>query len=87
VQTKVLDLKSKSKAILFQTKQSHFLQNWWSRDTYERFQEKNKCFIDHYNNYTFPLLGEIPNYNGPIGVNGRKTLGENIAGKICVKNE
>lgn len=40
----------------------------------EAFKEKAECFIDQYHEFT------VPNPNGePLHVNGRLTLGENIA--------
>jgi endothelin-converting enzyme len=48
--------------------------NWWDDKTVEGFEERAQCFIDQYSNYTV---------TGPDGkvlhVNGRLTLGENIA--------
>jgi len=54
-------------------------QNWWSNDTKTQFVDKYQCFIEQYNNFSFPALSEIPGYDGPISVNGTQTLGENIA--------
>ena len=39
-------------------------------------------FIDEYDGYTFKIFEKIPNYKGPKGVDGTRTLGENIAGKF-----
>ena len=48
--------------------------DWWDNSTVEAFQDKAQCFIDQYHKFT------VPNPNGePIHVNGRLTLGENIA--------
>ena len=48
--------------------------DWWDNSTVEAFQDKAQCFIDQYHIFT------VPNPNGePIHVNGRLTLGENIA--------
>ena len=55
--------------------------NWWSNQTRKEFQKKQKCFIDEYDGYTFKIFDKIPNYKGPKGVDGTRTLGENIAGK------
>ena len=56
-------------------------KNWWTNATRNEFQNKQKCFIEEYGNYNFPildLLGE--DYHGPKNVSGTRTLGENIAG-------
>ncbi|KAK4690752.1 hypothetical protein P7C71_g6112, partial [Lecanoromycetidae sp. Uapishka_2] len=48
--------------------------DWWNDKTVEAFEEKAKCFVDQYHDFT------VPNPNGePLHVNGRLTLGENIA--------
>ncbi|KAI8078789.1 uncharacterized protein BX664DRAFT_362351 [Halteromyces radiatus] len=50
------------------------LSQWWSNATMEQFNEKAQCFIDQYNGF---------NIQGPDGqdhhVNGKMTLGENLA--------
>ena len=57
----------------------HYDQNgnftgWWDSTTIENFQEKARCFVDQYHNYT------VPGPDGkPLHVNGLLTLGENIA--------
>lgn len=53
--------------------------NWWSNQTRKEFQKKQQCFIDEYDGYTFKIFDKIPNYKGPKGVDGTRTLGENIA--------
>ena len=48
--------------------------DWWNDKTVQAFKSKAQCFIDQYHNFT------VPNPNGePLHVNGRLTLGENIA--------
>lgn len=48
--------------------------DWWDNSTVEAFNDKVQCFIDQYHKFT------VPNPNGePLHVNGRLTLGENIA--------
>ena len=62
-------------------------KNWWTNATRKEFQNKQKCFIEEYGNYNFPildLLGE--DYHGPKNVSGTRTLGENIAGIYNDKN-
>lgn len=48
--------------------------DWWDQDTVDAFTSKAQCFIDQYHEFTIPG----PN-NEPLHVNGRLTLGENIA--------
>ncbi|KAF2153618.1 peptidase family M13 [Myriangium duriaei CBS 260.36] len=47
--------------------------DWWDETTLAAFRKKTRCFVDQYANYS------IPSANGPAYVNGRLTLGENIA--------
>ncbi len=49
---------------------------WWDHATIEAFKEKAQCFIDQYHEFTVP--GPGPG-DEPLHVNGRLTLGENIA--------
>lgn len=57
----------------------HYDQNgnytdWWSNATVKAFEERAECFVDQYANYS------VPGPDGkPLHVNGRLTLGENIA--------
>ncbi|CAB3227830.1 unnamed protein product [Arctia plantaginis] len=44
---------------------------WWSNDTIESFINKTQCFVDQYSTYYVSELDEH--------VDGKKTLGENIA--------
>lgn len=50
------------------------LTDWWTNNTVEGFEARAECFVDEYSNFTAA---------GPNGttlhVNGRLTLGENIA--------
>ncbi|KAL1982237.1 hypothetical protein VTN96DRAFT_1606 [Rasamsonia emersonii] len=50
--------------------------NWWDDNTVEAFEERAQCFVDQYSNFTVP--GPEPD-SEPLHVNGRLTLGENIA--------
>ncbi|GJC90744.1 endothelin-converting enzyme [Colletotrichum liriopes] len=57
----------------------HFDQNgnytdWWSDATVEAFKERAECFVDQYHNFTVPGPDDKP-----LHVNGRLTLGENLA--------
>ncbi|XP_054650622.1 endothelin-converting enzyme-like 1 isoform X1 [Dunckerocampus dactyliophorus] len=45
------------------------LKQWWTEDSYRKFQKKAECIVKLYNNFTV--------YNQRV--NGRLTLGENIA--------
>ncbi|CAK1542937.1 unnamed protein product [Leptosia nina] len=50
---------------------------WWSNDTIKAYINKTQCFIDQYSSYYIPQLGKH--------VDGKKTLGENIADNGGVK--
>ncbi|KAI4495872.1 hypothetical protein M0802_008278 [Mischocyttarus mexicanus] len=45
------------------------LNRWWNNETIERFNNRTECFVEQYNTY------EVQGRH----VNGRQTLGENIA--------
>ncbi|KAJ8132689.1 hypothetical protein O1611_g937 [Lasiodiplodia mahajangana] len=48
--------------------------DWWTNRTVEEFTKRADCFVDQYNNFTIE-----GNDGKPLHVNGRLTLGENIA--------
>ncbi|KAJ5773915.1 hypothetical protein N7457_008811 [Penicillium paradoxum] len=48
--------------------------NWWDDKTVDAFEERAQCFIDQYSNFTVIGPGDKV-----LHVNGRLTLGENIA--------
>ncbi|CAI7598541.1 unnamed protein product [Penicillium discolor] len=48
--------------------------NWWDDKTVEAFEERAQCFVDQYSNFT--VIGPEDKV---LHVNGRLTLGENIA--------
>ncbi|KAJ0423789.1 hypothetical protein BJY00DRAFT_278326 [Aspergillus carlsbadensis] len=48
--------------------------DWWDEKTVENFEERAQCFIDQYAEFTVPGKD-----SEPLHVNGRLTLGENIA--------
>ncbi|GAB1312580.1 hypothetical protein MFIFM68171_02790 [Madurella fahalii] len=57
----------------------HYDQNgnytdWWSNETVKAFEKRAECFVDQYAKFTVPGPD-----NRPLHVNGRLTLGENIA--------
>ncbi len=57
----------------------HYDQNgnftdWWTNATVENFKERAECFVNQYANFTV----DGPD-DKPLHVNGRLTLGENIA--------
>lgn len=57
----------------------HYDQNgnytdWWSNSTVDAFKERAECFVSQYANFSVP-----GNDDKPLHVNGRLTLGENIA--------
>ena len=47
------------------------LKNWWTSSTEEKFTNKSQCFVDQY--------GSINDTRVNLLLNGRNTLGENIA--------
>uniref|UniRef100_A0A0N4ZHP9 Neprilysin n=1 Tax=Parastrongyloides trichosuri TaxID=131310 RepID=A0A0N4ZHP9_PARTI len=53
------------------------LFNWWDNESFHGFQERKKCIIDQYNKF------EVPGTN--LKVNGKLTIGENIADNGGVK--
>jgi endothelin-converting enzyme len=59
----------------------HYDQNgnytdWWNNKTVAGFEERAECFVNQYANFTVPGLSPG---SKPLHVNGRLTLGENIA--------
>lgn len=50
-------------------------QKWWDETTRKNFQERTKCFIDEYDQFSIPGLKD----GETIHVKGNLTLGENIA--------
>ncbi|KAI9301251.1 hypothetical protein BJ944DRAFT_187061 [Cunninghamella echinulata] len=50
------------------------LAEWWTDITANAFDERAQCFIDQYSNYTIDT-----NYGEKLHINGKQTLGENIA--------
>ncbi|KAF9102014.1 hypothetical protein BGX27_011229, partial [Mortierella sp. AM989] len=50
------------------------LSDWWSNSTLKEFNERSQCFIDQYGNFTVKDPQGRENH-----VNGRLTLGENLA--------
>ena len=49
-------------------------RNWWDNSTTARFENKTQCFVRQYSRYT------VEGFDGEkVPVNGRLTLGENIA--------
>lgn len=51
-----------------------YADSWWDNATIAAFKRRAQCFVDEYANYTIPG----PNKR-PLHINGRLTLGENIA--------
>jgi len=63
----------------FDSSGRHYDQNgnysdWWSEDTVKAFEERAQCFVDQYAEFTVPGPDDKP-----LHVNGKLTLGENIA--------
>ncbi|POS86146.1 hypothetical protein EPUL_003660 [Erysiphe pulchra] len=57
----------------------HYDQNgkytdWWNNETVSSFEERAQCFVNQYSNFTIPGLD-----GKPLHVDGKLTLGENIA--------
>ncbi|XP_045523017.1 EEF1AKMT4-ECE2 readthrough transcript protein-like [Pieris brassicae] len=50
---------------------------WWSNDTIKSFVNMTQCFVDQYSSFYVPQIGKH--------VDGKKTLGENIADNGGVK--
>ncbi|KAE8421745.1 hypothetical protein BDV36DRAFT_280350 [Aspergillus pseudocaelatus] len=48
--------------------------DWWDDKTVDAFEERAQCFVDQYSEFTAPEQD-----SEPLHVNGRLTLGENIA--------
>ncbi|KAL8728940.1 MAG: hypothetical protein Q9166_005035 [cf. Caloplaca sp. 2 TL-2023] len=48
--------------------------DWWDSQTIQAFEAKTECFIEQYSNFTI-----LDPEGGTLHVNGRLTLGENIA--------
>jgi endothelin-converting enzyme len=57
----------------------HYDQNgnftdWWTPSTVKNFEKRAECFVEQYHNFTVPGPDDKP-----LHVNGKLTLGENIA--------
>ncbi|KAI9317388.1 hypothetical protein BX666DRAFT_1856748 [Dichotomocladium elegans] len=50
-----------------------FLRQWWSNQTTKMFETRSQDFVDQYNKFTISGPG------GDVHVNGKLTLGENLA--------
>ncbi|KAF9973603.1 hypothetical protein BGZ73_003156 [Actinomortierella ambigua] len=58
-----------------------FFTNWWTNQTAEEFEKRAQCFVDEYGNFT------VKDPEGrEVHVNGRMTLGENLADDGGYKN-
>lgn len=55
------------------------IKNWWSEGTKKSFVERQKCFVDQYSKFKVDFLKLVPGYKGPTNVDGKLSLGENIA--------
>ena len=53
------------------------LRNWWSNSTSEQYEQRAKCIIDQYGNYTADQVG--------VNLNGINNQGENIADNGGIK--
>ncbi|KAK3751136.1 hypothetical protein RRG08_039141 [Elysia crispata] len=57
------------------------LRNWWEDEDKERFQNATQCFIDQYNNYTYPQL-KGKTY---VKQNATNSVGEIVADSCGIK--
>lgn len=67
------------KSVAFDSTGRHYdetgnFTDWWDDATVQAFEDKVQCFVDQYHEFTVPGLDDKP-----LHVNGRLTLGENIA--------
>jgi predicted metalloendopeptidase len=53
------------------------VKEWWTEKTKKKFEDKTKCFIKQANSYKIKTVG--------LNVDGKKTLGENLADQGGVK--
>ncbi|KAF5301880.1 hypothetical protein FQR65_LT08712 [Abscondita terminalis] len=60
-----------------QTDKDGRLVDWWTKKTEETFIKKAQCFVDQYGKFTLP--------DSNVTVNGKNTLGENIADNGSLK--
>ena len=49
------------------------MRNWWTHTSQKRFDQRKRCFVDQYEGF------KIPGLDPSIRVNGKLTLGENLA--------
>jgi endothelin-converting enzyme len=50
------------------------LRDWWDNSTRKSFEKRTDCFVKQFEKYSVPGLD-----NEPVHINGKLTLGENIA--------
>ena len=55
------------------------IRDWWDEQSKKEFDEKTKCMVEQYNDFTFNINGT--NYT----VNGGNTIGENTADNGGIK--
>ncbi|KAH7712659.1 CBN-NEP-1 protein [Aphelenchoides avenae] len=53
------------------------LENWWSNASFTRFTYRTQCIVDEYSKFVVDEIG--------MNLNGRLTLGENIADNVALK--
>ncbi|KAF9933263.1 hypothetical protein FBU30_006031 [Linnemannia zychae] len=56
------------------------LKNWWTQSTIDSFNKRSQCLVDQYGNFTIKDSEGNDHY-----INGRLTLGENIADNGGIK--
>lgn len=58
------------------------MSNWWSNESYSKFEIKTGCIVDQYSKIVLPELAQVA---PTLRINGELTLGENIADNGGVK--
>ena len=43
--------------------------DWWEADTKKKYKEKQQCFIDLYNGYTFEVIYTLCNISCHLSIN------------------
>ncbi|XP_032676208.1 membrane metallo-endopeptidase-like 1 isoform X2 [Odontomachus brunneus] len=56
--------------------------SWHTKETNKAYEEKVKCFVDQYDNFTFDTTNDEDEDEEPIQINGLLTKNENIADNV-----
>lgn len=54
IDIKMVELSHRLRPIGSQFDENGNLRNWWTEETYDKFDEKAECFINEYNSYVDP---------------------------------